>query len=83
MIRDARNTDRIRVVCRDEAELQRVKEAAQKTMALGTRVLRDQLYLVKVDNANRTAILDQDGKVLPRAAEILRKENNVHIAKIA
>ncbi len=50
--------DRIKVVYTDEAELQRIKEAAQKTMAPGARVLRDQLYPVKVDNANRTAILD-------------------------
>jgi hypothetical protein len=38
---------------------------------------------VKVDNANRTAVLDQEGKVLPGAAEVLGKENDVHIAKIA
>ena len=82
VIRDARNTERIKIVCRDEAELQRVKEAAQKTAAEGVRVLRDQLYPVKVDNVNRTTILDQDGKVLPGAAEVLGKENDVHIAKI-
>ena len=40
------------------------------------------MYPVKVDNVNRTTILDQDGKVLPSAAEVLGKENNVHIAKI-
>jgi hypothetical protein len=58
VIRDARNTERIRIACRDEAELQQVKEAAQKTAAAGARVLRDQLYLVKVDNAKRTAVID-------------------------
>ena len=45
-------------------------------------MLRDQLYPVKVDNANRTAILDQEGKVLPRVADVLGKENDVYIAKI-
>jgi hypothetical protein len=45
--------------------------------------LRDQLYLVKVDNANRSAVLDAQGKVLPRAAKVLGKENEVNIAKIA
>ena len=45
-------------------------------------MLRDQLYLVKVDNVNRTTILDQDRKVLPSAAEVLGKENDVYIAKI-
>jgi hypothetical protein len=29
--RDARDTERIRIACRDKAELQRVKEAAMKT----------------------------------------------------
>ena len=71
MIRNARNTERIKTVCRDEAELQRIKEAAQKAVAEGVQVLRDQLYPVKVDNANGTVILDQDGKVLPGAAEVL------------
>jgi hypothetical protein len=72
----------IRIACRDEAELQQVKKAAQKTAAAGARVLRDQLYPVKVDNAKRTAVIDQEGKVLPGAAEALGKENDVHIAKI-
>lgn len=58
VIKDARNLDRIRVIYRDEAELQRVKEVAEKTAVTGVRVLRDQLYPVKVDNANRIAILD-------------------------
>ena len=41
VMRDARNTERIKVACRDETELQQVKEAAQKVAAAGTRVLRD------------------------------------------
>lgn len=41
VIKDSRNTERIRVACRDEAELQRSKEAAQKTVPAKTRVLRD------------------------------------------
>ena len=46
-------------------------------------MLRDQLYPVKVDNANRTAILDQDGAIRPEAMEVLGKENDVRIAKMA
>ena len=83
VIRDARNTERIRIACRNEAELQRVKAAAQKTVVEGAQILRDQLYPVKVDNVNRTAVLDQDGKVLPGAAEVLGKENEVSIGKTA
>jgi hypothetical protein len=46
-------------------------------------VLRDQLYPVKRDNANRTAVLDMDGNILPGVAEVLGKENGVDIAKIS
>ncbi|KAM4063231.1 reverse transcriptase [Hirsutella rhossiliensis] len=68
---------------RDEAELQLVKEAAQKTAVEGARVMRDQLYPVRVDNANRTAILDTEGNVLPGAIEALSAENRVTIGKIS
>ena len=43
VIRDARNMERIRIAYRDEAELQKVKEAAQKATVEGARVRRDQL----------------------------------------
>jgi hypothetical protein len=36
VVKDARNNGRIRVRCRDEAELQQVKDIAQKTMVSGT-----------------------------------------------
>jgi hypothetical protein len=35
VIRDARNTERIRIACKDELDLQRVKEAAQRTAMEG------------------------------------------------
>ncbi|KAM4062556.1 endonuclease-reverse transcriptase domain-containing protein [Hirsutella rhossiliensis] len=74
--------EQVKIICRDEAELQRVKEAAQKTAVTGARVMRDQLYPVKVDNVNRTAVLDGEGNVLQGAAEALGAENNVTIGKI-
>jgi hypothetical protein len=83
VVKEARNPDRVRVVCRDEGEVQLVKEAAEKITVPGVRVLRDQLYPVKVDNANRTAVLDADGNILPGATEALGTENEVNIAKIA
>jgi hypothetical protein len=83
VLKDARNADRIRVICRDETELAKVKNVAQRTTAAGARVLRDQWFPVKVDNANRTAILDHEGKVREGAAEALGKENGVQIAKLA
>jgi hypothetical protein len=82
VVKDIRR-EHIRITCRDEVELQHVKEAAQKAAIPGARVLREQLHPVKIDNANRTTILDQDGRIRPEAAEILGKENEVSIAKIA
>lgn len=83
VVKEARNPDRVRVVCRDEGEVQLVNGAAQKITVPGVRVLRDQLYPVRVDNANRSAVLDADGNILPGAAEALGAENEVNIAKIA
>lgn len=83
VVKDAKNSNRIKVICRDEAELQLVKEAAEKTAVSGARVLRDQLYPVKVDNANRMAVLDSEGNILPGAPEALGAENKVSIAKIS
>jgi len=83
VVRDARAAERIKVICRDEDELKQVKEAAQKAAVVGARVLRDQLYPVKVDNANRSRVLDAEGNVLPGAAEALGEENNVNIAKVS
>ena len=81
--KDPRNSARVRIACRDETELQQVKEAAQRAVVAGARVLRDQLYPIKVDNANRTAVLDNEGSLIPGAIEMLGKENDVKIAKVA
>jgi len=80
--RDSRNIARIRITCRDENELARVKEVAEKTKEVGSRVLRDQWYPVEVDNAHRTAVLDENGKVRASVKEMLEKENDVKIAKL-
>ena len=61
--RDPRNSGRIRITCRDEEELARVKVVAERAKASGARVLRDQWYPVKVDNACRTAVLDENGEL--------------------
>ena len=83
VVKDPRNTDRIRVLCQDEKELDQVKEAVKKGIqTTGTRVLRDQLYPVKVDNANRTQVLDNNGMVKGEALSALSQENEVQIAKI-
>jgi hypothetical protein len=83
VIRDPRNDARIRVACWDEQELRAVKQAVEKAKLEGARVLRDQLFPIKVDSVNRFAVLDEHGQVRPKIAEKLGKENDVQIAKLA
>lgn len=69
--KDLRNPERIRVTCRVEEELHLIMKAVKKVVVAEARIMRDQLYPLKLDNMNEIAIL------------IFGKENNVLIAKIA
>jgi hypothetical protein len=80
--RDAKNASRVRITCRDESELHMVKQVAETRIAPGIRILRDELYPVKVDHVNRLAILDTNGDVQAGAAEALSHENETTVAKI-
>jgi hypothetical protein len=60
-----------------------VKEAAERTKAVGSRVLRDQWYPIKVDNACRNAVLDEFGELRTGIVEMPEKENEVRIAKLS
>ena len=82
-MRDPRNTAQVQVACCNNNELQIVKQVAEKALSGGVRVLRDQLFPVKIDNANCLAVLDEHNQLHPGIAENLGKENNIHIAKIA
>ncbi|KAK1837585.1 hypothetical protein CCHR01_19793, partial [Colletotrichum chrysophilum] len=80
---DPRNADRIRIICRDDAEHKLIKQIAEKSFGPGTRVLQDELYPVKVDNVKRTEVLDKKGNVRAKAAEALSRENEITVAKIS
>lgn len=77
-----RNQDRIKIVCRDEAEHRLVKGAAEEIGA-GTRVLRDEFCPIKVDNVKRTAVLNEFNVIRAGAAETFSEENETTVAKIA
>jgi hypothetical protein len=81
--RDAKNASRIRIACRDESEQQLVRQAAETKIAAGVRVLRDELYPIKVDNVNRLAVLDENGVIRAGAAESFGQENETTVAKMA
>lgn len=83
VIKDSKKPNRVKIACRDEAEQNMVKRIVEAKLPQGARVLRDELYPVKVDHVNRTAVLDDSGDIRLGAAEVIGKENDTQIAKIA
>lgn len=80
---DPKNTNRIRIACRDEAEHQMVKKVAEAKIGAGARVLRDELYPIKVDSVNKAAVLDEKDEIRAGAAAAFSEENEATVAKIA
>ncbi|KAJ5449492.1 uncharacterized protein N7458_005941 [Penicillium daleae] len=80
---DPKNTNRIRIACRDEAEHQLVKKVAEAKIGAGARVLRDELYPIKVDSVNKAAVLDENDEIRAGAAAAFSEENEARVAKIA
>ncbi|KAJ5479889.1 hypothetical protein N7530_005398 [Penicillium desertorum] len=77
-----RDPNRIRIACRDEAEHQLVKKVAEEKIGTGARVLRDELYPLKVDSVKRSAVLDENHDILAGAAAALGEENETTVARI-
>ncbi|KAJ6086510.1 hypothetical protein N7467_005424 [Penicillium canescens] len=80
---DPKNTHRIRIACRDETEHQLVKKVAEAKIGEGARVLRDELYPIKVDSVNKAAVLDEKDEIRAGATAAFSEENEVTVAKIA
>jgi hypothetical protein len=80
---DPKNPHRVRIACRDEAEYKTVKQAVEGNLVQGARILRDDLYPIRVDSVNRTAVLDETGNIRTGAIEALGEENDTQVAKIA
>ncbi|KAJ5264436.1 hypothetical protein N7505_007229 [Penicillium chrysogenum] len=70
------------IACRDEAEHQLVKKVAEAKIGAGARVLRDELYPIKVDSVKRTAVLDENHEILTGAAAAMGEENETTVAKM-
>ncbi|OKO89998.1 hypothetical protein PENSUB_13539 [Penicillium subrubescens] len=80
---DPKNTNRIRIACRDKAEHQLVKKVAEAKIGAGARVLRNELYPIKVDSVNKAAVLDENNEIRAGAAAAFSEENEATVAKIA
>ena len=61
--KDPKNPHRIRITCRDDGEHEVVKRIAEAKLPRGARIMRDDLYPIRVDNVNRTAVLDEMDEV--------------------
>ncbi|KAM3560256.1 hypothetical protein ARSEF4850_003736 [Beauveria asiatica] len=81
--RDPKDPARVRIMCRDEKEQQKIKHVAETKLPEGTRVLRDDLHRIRVDNVSRDAVLDQAGVELPNVAELLSNQNDARVTKVA
>jgi hypothetical protein len=79
---DPKNPHRVRIACRDEAEHKTVKQAVEANLVQRVRILRDDLYPIRVDSVNRTAMLDETGNIRTGAIEALGEENDTQVAKI-
>lgn len=80
--KDQKNPHRVRIACRDEAEHKEVKRVMEANLVTGMRILRDDLYPIRVDGVNRTAVLDEAGNIRTGAAEAFGLENEIQVAKI-
>ncbi|EXM13838.1 hypothetical protein FOTG_17727 [Fusarium oxysporum f. sp. vasinfectum 25433] len=81
--KDPKNPHRVRITCRDESEHEIVKRVAETKLAPGARILRDDLYPIRVDNASRIAVLDEKNEVRVEITEMLGRENDTEVAKVA
>uniref|UniRef100_A0A0C4DIP0 HAT C-terminal dimerisation domain-containing protein n=1 Tax=Fusarium oxysporum (strain Fo5176) TaxID=660025 RepID=A0A0C4DIP0_FUSOF len=83
VVRGARNANIIKVICRDVVvELHMVRQAVLETDIPGAKLLRERLYPVKINGANRSAVLDSNQNFLAGVTEAFGQENEVTIAKM-
>jgi hypothetical protein len=77
--KDLKNPYRFRITCRDESEHEIVKRIAETKLTPGARVLRGDLYPIRVDNVSRTAVLDERNEIRIVWSYGNRQEINKHV----
>ncbi len=60
-----------------------MKQVVEANLVPGARILRDDIFPIRVDSVNRTALVDEKGEIRAGAAEAIGRENDTQIAKIA
>lgn len=74
---------KVKIIGRNDADIQKVEQAVPKIPIQGLRILPKLAHRVRIDNVNRTAILDEAGRVRDNAIEAIRRENGVKAIKLA
>ena len=75
IVRDHRTQCQGRILCRSEEGLDGVKRAATEIATEGVRILRDQLYPVKVNNVRADAVLQPNGNIKEDIVSALNDRN--------
>ena len=69
-------------MCRSKEELNIIKNAAAIAAGEGVRILKDQIYLIKVNNARTNAVLQLNNKLKEDVILALSNSNNTQVAKV-
>ena len=59
-----------------------IKKVTEKIIISNLRMLRDQLYLIKVNNVYRDSVLSVEKLLLSGIIESLRKKNEILVTKM-
>ena len=75
IIKDCCSPDYLCILCRNEEELKNIKSTTTITATEGARVLKDQLYPIKINNARADAVLIPNRSLKVNAALEITAEN--------
>jgi len=77
---DRTNSQRMRIVCRDENEQDIVKKTIAEKLPLA-RILEDGGHRIRVDGVPRAVALDEQGNDLPGVADIFSAANDTEVLR--
>jgi len=80
--RDIKNHNYIQIIGRDVQKTKMIKEVIKKIIISDLKVLRDQLYFIKVNNIYRDDVLSIKKLLLLEIIESLKKKNKILVIKM-
>jgi len=80
--RDIKNHNYIQIIGRDVQKTKMIKEVIKKIIISDLKVLRDQLYFIKVNNIYRDDVFSIKKLLLLEIIESLKKKNEILVTKM-